>query len=866
MLPHNPIIIASDADFNTTNGVTGGDGSLGNPWVISGWSIDGGGITGCIYIASVTQYFVIENCTLTNAPEIKNGINLWNLTNGRIRYNTIEDCWTGVGIWTADNIIVENNVITNAIDSMHSAGINLAGTQFCQVANNTISYPGGTGIWITGANNILSNNSMTDCGILISIDNELYWNSNDIDTTNTVNSKPIYYVSKSTGFSIPSDAGQVIIASSTGITGSGMDVSGGTLGLSVAYSSDVILDGITSNENSKHGISIFKSNGIELDDAVANGNSEYGLIAEQSDDNGFIDCEFSNNFVGIGLSESLRNTFNGAKVTENEGGISDNFGKDNTYAGCNISYNGYGVISMSEAGTFDNCTIAWNDDGTGQSCGLRIMDRDHRIINSEISHNNKSGISLYINAWDTSIIGTTISNNYQYGIMESPWHASINTSVSDSLFQDNGYVGLQLNGGARIENTIFKNNNIGLIAYNSSNTIMTSLFRDNQQSGISLANASSNNINNCSFIYNSAGISIGNGDDNTITHCIFRSASGCGVYCSLQSANNLIYHNNFYEFGTANAQDESPSSHFDCGYPVGGNFWFDYYGSDLRSGVNQTTDGMDGIGDEPYMPTYNQMGEGSVQEYVWVRDGYPLMNPVADIYCPWDDAPPSAEAGEWITVAVRVPVRFDASNSTDEFGIREYDWSFDNDGTNAVMQGKNPSYTFQSMGEYTVTLNVTDFGGFCDEDFVIVRVLTDFDHDEIPDETDTDDDDDGVLDYDDDFPFDPSETMDSDEDGIGDVADTDDDDDGILDADDAFPLDPSEFEDSDGDHIGNNADPDDDNDGVPDEKDKYPLDSTKSKDDWERSIIWIIAIIVILIVLISSAYFLRKRKKGQIPL
>ena len=56
--------------------------------------------------------------------------------------------------------------------------------------------------------------------------------------------------------------------------------------------------------------------------------------------------------------------------------------------------------------------------------------------------------------------------------------------------------------------------------------------------------------------------------------------------------------------------------------------------------------------------------------------------------------------------------------------------------------------------------------------------------------------------------------LDTDGDGVGDVSDTDDDGDGVLDTNDAFPLDASESADTDGDGIGDNADPDLDNDGI----------------------------------------------------
>ena len=57
---------------------------------------------------------------------------------------------------------------------------------------------------------------------------------------------------------------------------------------------------------------------------------------------------------------------------------------------------------------------------------------------------------------------------------------------------------------------------------------------------------------------------------------------------------------------------------------------------------------------------------------------------------------------------------------------------------------------------------------------------------------------------------------DSDGDGEPDSTDPDDDNDGVLDEDDAFPYDPTESIDTDGDGIGNNADTDDDNDHWPD--------------------------------------------------
>ena len=90
----------------------------------------------------------------------------------------------------------------------------------------------------------------------------------------------------------------------------------------------------------------------------------------------------------------------------------------------------------------------------------------------------------------------------------------------------------------------------------------------------------------------------------------------------------------------------------------------------------------------------------------------------------------------------------------------------------------------------------------------------DFDGDTIADGFDPDDDNDGVDDINDAFPFDNSESSDNDGDFIGDNADLDDDNDGVDDINDTFPLDATETNDSDGDGIGDNADPTPNGDNV----------------------------------------------------
>ncbi len=95
---------------------------------------------------------------------------------------------------------------------------------------------------------------------------------------------------------------------------------------------------------------------------------------------------------------------------------------------------------------------------------------------------------------------------------------------------------------------------------------------------------------------------------------------------------------------------------------------------------------------------------------------------------------------------------------------------------------------------------------------------------------------DGVLDPDDNCVDVPNvDQANHDGDDSGDVCDPDDDNDGVNDDEDAFPFDPAESSDNDGDGIGDNADQDDDNDGQSDIDETAcgsdPLDAASTSPD-----------------------------------
>ena len=89
---HAPIRIDSNADFTGANGVTGGNGTPTNPWIIENYEIDGTGYKSCIYIGNTTDYFVIRDCYIHDATNIEGfytGTYLYNTQNGTIFKNRV---------------------------------------------------------------------------------------------------------------------------------------------------------------------------------------------------------------------------------------------------------------------------------------------------------------------------------------------------------------------------------------------------------------------------------------------------------------------------------------------------------------------------------------------------------------------------------------------------------------------------------------------------------------------------------------------------------------------------------------------------------------------------------------------------------
>ena len=114
-------------------------------------------------------------------------------------------------------------------------------------------------------------------------------------------------------------------------------------------------------------------------------------------------------------------------------------------------------------------------------------------------------------------------------------------------------------------------------------------------------------IQGCGGNPNNAGIMI-HTSNNIIVENDIQKNNYFGLYI-IEGYDNIVYHNNFID-NTYHAFDYIAGSTWDGGYPMGGNYWDDYTGTDADE---------DGIGDIPY-PTGNSSA-----------DQYPLIHPYGSI-------------------------------------------------------------------------------------------------------------------------------------------------------------------------------------------------------------------------------------------
>ncbi|MFW9826148.1 MAG: NosD domain-containing protein [Candidatus Thorarchaeota archaeon] len=479
----NPtILIDGDGVYNWAWAVSqpwcDGSGTLNDPYVIENLDINGTGYETCIQIRDSSVFFLIKGCNISNGDD--EGIYLINVQNGLINNNLIannrygirlENCnnnnisgniinlnvwgihlynsnsnylygnllknnrWYGIMTYSSNQIrIYQNNITTSDSDLFHAYGIKIS---YCE-------------------NNILIENKMSGCGIGIEGHlNDLI--SHDINITNKVNEKSVYYYKNQLGLDSDNftNSGQIILVNCNNSILSQMNFVNSTEGISLFYCSNNLIIENNITYNTDFGIFLLSSNENNITKNNVNSNIDFGIRLEESNYNKISENSINNNGCGIELDNSTYNKILGNIANWNRLGIrieyDSNYNKiltnkikrsrdegidivysfGNNISGTEVNYNSREGISLSSSNNniiFNN-NAYYNDDG-----GIELWwCNDNIITGNTLTYNTLSGLRI---SGDRNIVrGNTLTNNNRYGIelQSSDWNIIFLNYLIDNL-------------------------------------------------------------------------------------------------------------------------------------------------------------------------------------------------------------------------------------------------------------------------------------------------------------------------------------------------------------------------------------------------------------------------------------------------
>lgn len=337
----NPIHINGDSDLIMQAQQYGwpGNGSPENPYVISGYYIKASG-TYCIWIENTTLHLLIINCILEDAslsthPPFGCAIALQNASNVRIDRNLISYSIVGVSLLYSSNSQINSNDIGQC-----SRGIELFLSNNILISSNRLRNITDIGISIKfSTSNLIKDNSLTDCGIVIEGDVRT-WTSQNISISNTINNKPVLYISSATGETISGNYGQIILAKCRNVEIKSIYVECVEIGIQIGFSNtitiqncilsrnriaaisitDTISSTVRSNiiEENQNGIIMYFSNGNKIYENKISRSNGNGILLLSSSGNKIYDNEIAESSEnGILLIESSGNEITSNRIYRN---------------------------------------------------------------------------------------------------------------------------------------------------------------------------------------------------------------------------------------------------------------------------------------------------------------------------------------------------------------------------------------------------------------------------------------------------------------------------------------------------------------------------------------------------------------------
>ena len=373
--PHDTIFVNRDSEFIASNGVTYGNGTASDPYVIEGWKIDASSAHG-IRVWNTTAFFIVRNCFVYNGGSDYFGVFLYNCRNGCLSNNTCSGNGNGIYLDSSSNNTLTDNICSSNLlygIALESSTDNTLGNNICHWNGE---FAAGIALFSSSDNNTLSNNNCNSNGwrapgiaLLSSSDNTLSKNA-------CSNSQYGIRLDSSNNNSLSDNNCDSNIAE----------------GIYLNSSSDNKLSNNSCNSNSFGMILDGSSNNVLINNSCSS-NSDIGMFLYASDRNTLIynNCS-SNNRTGICLY---------ALSDNNE--VSRNMVLNNVESGVNIS------LTVVDLATSNHI---WNNTFIGNNGAASIYDSSHvQAYDSGMNNwwNSTDGYGNYWSDWQSPSLPYDIS-------------------------------------------------------------------------------------------------------------------------------------------------------------------------------------------------------------------------------------------------------------------------------------------------------------------------------------------------------------------------------------------------------------------------------------------------------------------------
>ena len=348
----------------------------------------------------------------------------------------------------------------------------------------------------------------------------------------------------------------------------------------VVQRSNIIIDGAGFNfaGDGDRGIDVSYVNGVTIKNVNMMGGFYYGIYVLESSGTTITNNTITGNYEGISLYTSTQNTVSGNSITNNQIGIDLLSAPDNVFRDNSLN-NGYNfAVYGSDLSHFIN-----DIDASNTVNGKKIyylVNKNNMVISPD----------TYPDAGFVAIVGCT------------------NITVRDLELSNNGQgILLAYTTSSTIGQNVITNNYNGILLFRSSSNVVSSNSIIDNYRGIQFSNSSnSNSITANNISGNTNGLFLFESSQNAISgNNITDNNTGIGFRAS---SSNRIMSNYFvnnevqvYDYYLSNSSITPSLNFWSISYQIGGNYWSDYTGVDVKSGSSQNLTGSDNIGDTPYI-------------------------------------------------------------------------------------------------------------------------------------------------------------------------------------------------------------------------------------------------------------------------